>query len=200
MDKLASGTVVVTESVFQRVQVVGSNCQMTVEKSRFDMFNDGSIGVQGGFARIENNLIVNAVELDDSMYVTGVAPGSTVRFNTFVNTSGIASDGTALACDGTPAVTSNIFAYNSRHPLSPADTCAARYSLFDATTSSEEAVGAGNHTADAAAFFVDRLRKDFHLGPDSPARGKAEPGLGVVDDIEGHRRPVAADVGAYQGH
>ena len=47
-------------------------------------------------------------------------------------------------------------------------------------------------------FFADRPRKDFHLSPNSPARGKAEPGLGVADDLEGRPRPEMADVGAYQ--
>jgi len=193
-----SGTVAVFESVFQRVWVAGANCQVTIEKSRFDMLNDGSVNVTGGFTRIENNLIIHANELADSMYVAGVTPGSTVRFNTFVNTSGLASDGVALQCDGTAIVTSNIFAYNSMHPLTPTNTCPTRYSLFDSTALSEQTLGTGNQTADAMLFFVDRARKDFHLGPNSPARGKAEPGLGVADDIEGHLRPVAADIGAYQ--
>ena len=193
-----SGTVAVTQSSFHRVVVRCSNCQVAVDKSTFDMLSDGSISVQGGVARIENNLIMNAIDLADSMVVIGVAPGSTIRFNTFVNTSGVASDGTALGCDGTPIVTSNIFAYNSMHPFTPTDTCPSRYSLFDSTAVSAETQGSGNQVADAALFFVDRARKDFHLSSTSPARGKAEPGLGVGDDIEGHQRPATADIGAYQ--
>ncbi len=193
-----SGTIAVTQSSFHRVVVRCSNCQVAVDKSTFDMLSDGSISVQGGVARIENNLIMNAIDLADSMVVIGVAPGSTIRFNTFVNTSGVASDGTALSCDGTPIVTSNIFAYNSMHPFTPTDTCPSRYSLFDSTAVSAETQGSGNQVADAALFFVDRARKDFHLSSTSPARGKAEPGLGVGDDIEGHPRPASADIGAYQ--
>lgn len=193
-----SGTVAVTESSFHRVVVRGSNCQVAVDKSIFDMLNDGSISIQGGVARIENNVVMNAIELADSMFVMGVAPGSTIRFNTFVNTSGVASDGTALDCDGTPTVTSNIFAYNSMHPFTPTDTCPSRYSLFDSTAASDETQGTGNQVSDAASFFVDRARKDFHLSSNSPARGKAEPGLGVLVDIEGHPRPASTDIGAYQ--
>jgi hypothetical protein len=149
-------------------------------------------------AKIENNLIMNSVGLADSMVVNAVAPGSTVRFNTFVNTSGLPSDGTALECDSTPVVTSNIFAYNSMHPFNPTNSCRSRYSLFDSTALPEQSAGVGNQTADAATFFVDPQRKDFHLVPNSPARGKAETGLGVVDDIDGQPRSAKPNVGAYE--
>ena len=159
----------------------------------------GSVEAKGGSVRIENNLILNDVGITDSMLVTEVTPTSVVRFNTFVNTSGEASDGIMLYCDGTPIVTSNIFAYNSMHPFGPSYICPTRYSLIDSTALSEQTVGTGNLTGDAALFFVDRARKDFHLAPNSPARGKAEPGAGLTEDIEGHPRPATADMGAYQG-
>ena len=56
-------------------------------------------------------------------------------------------------------------------------------------------------TAAPAALFVNSVAADYHLAAASPAidRGQALPN--VLDDIEGHARPVGAawDLGAYEG-
>lgn len=191
------GALLVSGSQLEHARVTSSNCQVVVERSRFDMF-DGSVSTTGGSVRIENNLIENAVAGVDSMGALSATDGSTVRFNTFVNTSGTPIDGVALNTDSTIVVSSNIFAYNSPTPFGSGEN-SAKYSLFDTITNAAQAAGTNNQVADVATFFVDRARRDYRPAASSPARGKAESGLGVAVDLDGHPRPAAdADIGAFQ--
>lgn len=191
------GTLLVSASKLEHARVSSVGCQLTVERNRFEMF-DGSVSVNGGSIRIENNLIENSVAGTDSMGALSVASGSAIRFNTFVNTSGTPLDGVALNTDSTVTVTSNIFAYNSPTPRGTG-VINSKYSLFDATTTAAQAAGANNQVADVATFFVDRVRRDYRPSAGSPARGKAEGGLGVTVDLDGRPRPASnADVGAFQ--
>jgi len=200
----SNGSVNIRAVDFQRTTIDTMNCQLNVSRSRFDEVVGGSILAQGGIAIIENNLLVDSYELADLMSVGNLAPGSAIRFNTFVNTSGVSSDGAALSCDGTPAVTSNIFAYGSAHPMGQAGgtPCPARFSLFDSVAIAQHTAGEGNRTGDPATFFADRTSRDFHLSPASPAREAAEGGLPVMEDLERHRRPTPAgsraDAGCFE--
>ena len=198
-----SGTVAAHENHFLSSTLQSANCQATIDENVFDENSDGSVSATGGVVIVQNNLIECSNELADSMFVKSVAPGSTVRFNTFVNTSGMISDGTALNCDDTVRVTSNIFAWGSLHPHSSSTSpCTARYSLYDSAALASQAAGTGNLQRNSALFFKDFASSDFHLAPMSPARGAAEPGLSVTEDIEHTRRPLptgsAPDVGAYE--
>lgn len=194
-----SGTASALESTIGGV--MSSNCQLVAKRS---VFGAGGSRVMGGLATIENNVLVANDCIFDMLYVAGVASGSTVRFNTFVCTSTVSSDGLALECDGTPQVTSNIFAYNSMHPMGPPGgaACPAQYSLFDTVTVAAHTAGTGNVVADGATFFLDRPTKDFHLSATSPARSAAQTGLDVNEDFEGNMRPNPAgstpDMGAYE--
>ncbi len=176
------------------------NCQMTVSSSVFELNGNNAIRA-GGRMTIENNLFIQSQELADTVVLGSNAPGSSVRFNTFVNTSTVVSDGVALYCDATLDVTSNIFAYGSLRPHGTS-TCSARYSLYDAIAMQEQTEGTGNRVADGATFFANKLGRDLHLAPASPARGAAEPGTGVSRDLEGHLRPdpsgSAPDMGAFE--
>ncbi|HWU86039.1 MAG TPA: choice-of-anchor Q domain-containing protein [Kofleriaceae bacterium] len=202
--RCTNGTVSAHKTEFTHTTIGATNCQLNVSRSRFDEIADGSIVAQGGVALIENNLVISANELADLMSLTNLAPGSTVRFNTFVNTSGVSSDGVALFCDGAVAVTSNIFAYGSAHPLgTPGITpCPTRFSLFDSVAVSQHTAGEGNQVGDAATFFVNRIARDFHLASGSPARQAAESGLPVSEDFEGNRRPAPTgsrpDIGCFE--
>ena len=198
----SNGTVSARTVEFEHTSIRATNCQLNVAQSRFEEINDGSINASGGFAIVENNLVVQAYELADTMYLTNMAPGSTVRFNTFVNTSGVDASGTALYCDATVDVTSNIFAYGSTHPHGGATACRASYSLYDLLALPEQVAGIGNLVADGATFFVSRGNRDFHLAPGCPARSAAEPGTGVTRDLEGRPRPnpisSVPDMGAFE--
>jgi hypothetical protein len=156
---------------------------------------------QGGGVVIENNLLVSTLENADLVLVLGLTPGSIVRFNTFINTSGLDADGIALGCDGTAVVTSNVFAYGSSHPLGPPGTppCPARFSIFDSVAIAQQMMGEGNQTAAASTLFVDRMARDFHLSAASPAKGAAEPGQVLVEDFEGRPRPAPAGARADAG-
>jgi hypothetical protein len=201
-----NGTVSARAVEFEHTTINATNCQLNVSRCRFDERADGSIRAQGGVAIIENNLVISSYELADLMFVANQAPGSVVRFNTFVNTSGVDSDGVALSCDGTATVTSNIFAYRSAHPLSgpggATTPCPTRFSLFDTVAVPEQTLGEGNQVADPTTFFTNRALEDFHLSAASPAKRSAEPNLSVHEDFEGNPRPVPAgsrsDVGCFE--
>jgi hypothetical protein len=126
--------------------------------------------------------------------------GSVIRFNTFINTTALPSDGAALGCDATVAVTSNIFAYNSGHPIT--GVCAPKFSVFDDV--SQTSAGTGNQVTGIDTIFVNRASGDFHLSEGSKARGAAEPGQEtmVTSDFEGNPRPSPAgtpsDSGAFE--
>lgn len=199
-----NGTVSARAVEFEHTKVGATNCQLNVSRCRFDQIDDGSIGAQGGVAIIENNLFISSNEYADLMSVKSLAPGSAVRFNTFVNTSGVDSDGVALSCDGTATVTGNIFAYRSAHPLGPSGfaPCPTRFSLFDTVAVPQHTIGEGNQVADSATFFTNLALKDFRLSAASPAKQAAEPNLLVNEDFEGKPRPVPAgsrsDAGCFE--
>lgn len=201
--RCTNATATVRRTDFEHTTIVAANCQLNVSRCRFNEVASGSIGAMGGVLRIENNLVLQAFELADTMSITAAAPGSMLRFNTFVGTSSLPSDGTALSCDGTIEVSSNIFAVNNAHPMGPnATRCPATFSVFDAATVAEQAEGEGNLIADAATFFIDRTARDFHLAGASPARGAAAPGLSASEDFDGKPRPVPsgarADAGCFE--
>lgn len=196
-----SGTVTIEECRFDDAAVGAANCQLAVSGSVFDANGARALGASGGRITLENNLIIQSYELADTVVLGTTAPGSTVRFNTFVNTSTLPSDGVALYCDSTLEVTSNVFAYGSMHPHGTS-TCTSRYSLYDAVALPEQTDGVGNRVADGATFFASKASRDFHLAPASPARGAAEPGTGVTRDLEGRLRPSpigsVPDMGALE--
>jgi hypothetical protein len=176
------------------------SCAATVTRNRFDSDNDGSVQISIGQVIMENNLIIHEDGFNDSISVTGLAAGSTVRFNTIVNTTGAPSDGAAINCDNTVQITSNIFAYNSGHPV-VGTGCDIRYSIFD--TQSTTSAGTGNQVVAIDSIFVDRATGDYHLSAASVAKGASEPGQTMTKiDFEGNPRPNPAgtmsDSGAFE--
>lgn len=192
------------DAVVQAIEgsVSSMNCQLVVERSRFESNGSPLLTASGGVVTVENSLFVQQDEYADSLRINSVAPGSTFRFNTVVNTSGVNSDGQALFCDSSLVVTSNIFAYASQHPMGfpGGDYCSsARYSLFDDVAIPLHTMGEGNRVGDPSTFFVSRAAKDFHLAPQSPALDVAEPALPVVIDLEGLPRSITMpDMGAFE--
>lgn len=196
-----AGTVSVRHSVFDDSQLTTMTCAIIARRTRFDLTSDANkISIASGILTFENNLIVQADGIADSMSVIGVASNSTLSFNTFVNTAVLPSEGIVLQCSPLLKVSSNVFAYNSTHPLTACDS--ARYSLLDSVALPQFAMGVGAKQGDRSTFFIDLSGKDFHLSAASPARGAAEPGLGVSDDFDGHARPAPAgaapDIGAFE--
>jgi len=195
------GTSTVRRSLFDHSPMSSMTCQLIVRRSRFDMSGDHGFSAENGVLTFENNVITQTEGIADSMVLVSVAPGSTVRFSTFVNTALLPSDGVALACNSSVDVSSNIFAYGSMHPLGTVG-CNVRYSLYDSIAVPEVTAGVGNKAAGSSSFFIDKAGKDFHLSPSSPARGAAESGLGVSEDFDGAARPSPAgsqpDMGAFE--
>jgi hypothetical protein len=175
-------------------------CEGTVTRNRFESNNDRSIHMNGGPMIVENNLIIHNGGFNDSMFAINMRPGTTIRFNTLINTTAVASDGAALSCDNTVEVTSNVFAYNSGHPIT-GQTCSPVFSIFDEV--SVTSTGTGNQVTGIDTIFVNRTAGDFHLAPTSIARGAGEPGqLMVKVDFDGNPRPNPAgtnsDSGAFE--
>lgn len=176
-------------------------CQLSVTRSRFESTRDGSVQLTDGQLVMENNLIIHRDGFNDSILAVNLRPGSTIRFNTVVNTTGTPSDGAALSCDNSVVVTSNVFAYNSGHPITGTG-CETRYSVFD--DQSTTAAGTGNQVTPIDRIFASRAGGDYHLAASSVARGGAEPGLTtmVMVDYDGKPRPEPAgsnaDCGAFE--
>ena len=197
-----NGTLTVQRATFDEGRAEATNCQTTIERSRFHRTQDGILGVTGGKATVENNLFVNGYELSDSLYITGVSPGSVFRFNTVANISGTDSDGVALSCDSSLDVTSNIFAYRSQHPFGYQSQCTAEFSVFDDHTLSSALLSSDSAFVAFDSLFTDPVARDFALSPASPAKGAADPAItDVMIDIDGRPRPTpagAADAGAFE--
>lgn len=197
-----SGTVSVETSSLTNVAWINSqNCDVTVRKSRFET-GGPTVTTMGGKVTVEDNLFVETVADADSMSVQTAAPGTTVRFNTFVNTAAVSADGAALACDATVDATSNIFAYGSMHPNAYSPTCPTRYSLYDTVALAQYTTGQGDRVGDATTFFKDAAHGDYHLAANSPALMSGEPGLAVSEDLDGNPRPSPSgtppDIGAFE--
>jgi hypothetical protein len=143
---------------------------------------------------VENNLFTSTDYFTDEAFVDGLT-GSYVRFNTFMNSSGVDMGSVSLSCTGSVDVTSNIFAWHTSNP--PAN-CSPHYSLFDTVVGNQP--GVGNRVGDASTFFKDPTQGDFEPSAGSPAIDGAEPGLPVTVDLDGHPRPngSGADIGAYE--
>ncbi|MBX3159566.1 MAG: hypothetical protein KF773_26580 [Deltaproteobacteria bacterium] len=199
-----SGTLSIRDSQLTNPNAVAAveatTCDLTIQRNRFE--GTKLLYVSGGKALVENNLFIGTEPLADITQLLGTL-NSSVRFNTFVNTTTSPSDGAALCFDPSVSVTSNVFAYNSVHPLG-SQSCTGRavFSLFDGATSAVDRSGFGNQQADRATFFVDLTNLDLHLGTTSPARAASEPGLGVTTDFAGAVRPqpagTVADAGAFE--
>lgn len=197
------GQLTVERNIFETTTVGNfMQCDLTVRRNRFESASDGSVHLAGGRLLMENNLIIHRDGFNDSIFANTLSTGSTIRFNTIVNTTAVSSDGAALGCDGSVVVTSNVFAYYSGHPIT--GSCVTRYSVFD--TVSLTSAGVGNKTADINSIFVNRAGGDYHLSATSAARGSSEAGLTtmVTDDFDGNPRPApagsTADSGAFEAN
>jgi hypothetical protein len=201
--KCMNGTTLVTGSTFEYSSIASENCLLLIERNRFygsSRVTDAS----GGKVTFENNLIVETDQFSDTTTFLGSLTGSSVRFNTFVNVSGVEAGGSAITCDGTQDISNNIFAYRGQSPtlkLGTSGPCSTHHSLFDSVAISEQLVGEGNHSTEFALIFANVNAKDFHLAPTSPAKGIAQPNLSNVD-LDGNPRPMPAgtnpDVGCYE--
>lgn len=197
-----NGKLLVDQNRFENTFVapLSGTCETIVTRNRFESSFDRSVQQSGGHLTMENNLIIHRDGYNDSISLAQLGAGSVVRFNTIVNTTAVASDGAAMNCDASVIATSNIFAYNSGHPIT-GQGCTTRYSVFDdvSTTSA----GTGNQIVGIETIFVNRTGGDYHLSTGSVARAGAEPGLTMVKtDYEGNPRPApvgtAADCGAFE--
>jgi hypothetical protein len=195
-----NGSTTIAASTFDAATISTTNCGLTLQGSKLLRTPSAAIETSGGLVTIENNVVIVPDGFSDAMTILSGSPGSTVRFNTIVNTTATASDGSALACDSTITVTSNIFAYNSLHPITNMGVgCTTRYSLFDSTALPSETAGVMDKVGDVSTFFVDSVGGDYHLGPNSPALKSGEPNLGVTKDLDGNPRPaMSPDIGAFQ--
>jgi hypothetical protein len=197
-----NATIRADQNIFEKSMITNGTgaCTATVTRNHFDSDNDGSVQISAGQVVMENNLIIHEDGFNDSIFLTGLAAGSVMRFNTIVNTTGAPSDGSALGCDNTVQVTSNIFAYNSAHPVGGTG-CDVRYSIFDSVSTTS--AGTGNQIVPIDSIFANRATGDYHLSDASIAKGASEPGQTMTTiDLDGNARPNPAgtlsDSGAFE--
>ena len=155
-----------------------------------------TVEVDGGRVTLDNNLITSTDSFEDAIRIQGATAGSTFRFNTMVNTSGVDNTATSVNCTANTFATSNIIAWNSSGRLE----CVSTYSLYDTFANPG---GGGNQSADASAFFIDYAHQNYHLSATSPALGHGDPAVtNVTVDLDGNPRPnpagSAPDVGAFE--
>jgi hypothetical protein len=198
-----NGTASVSASELRSASLSSTNCLLSLQRNKFYGTDGDLISVSGGKIVVENNLVVQSQQIADTAHLTGTIAGSLVRFNTFVNTSGVDSDGLAIYCDGTQDISNNIFAYRSRHPFGNGGfICPVHHSLFDSVAGPEQRAGQGNQATELPLIFADLNAQDFHLATTSPAKGLAQPNV-LNGDLEGNPRPMPAgtnpDVGCYEG-
>ncbi|HEY4241696.1 MAG TPA: hypothetical protein VGM88_17865 [Kofleriaceae bacterium] len=186
-----TSSLVYLRSVFHGASSESMTCDEQVSRSRF--FDSKLRGYGGGHVQVDNVLVVSSAGDDDIFDTKEAAPGSWVRFATFVNQSPVTQSQAALYCSDNVDVSSVVFAFNSRDPI---DSCTAHDSLFD-TPSSPDPFAAGNDIEDASTFFLDAADGNYHLGASSPALGHGEPGL-ETEDLEGNPRGATPDIGAYE--
>ncbi len=190
------GVVSATSSTFKEVTVLTSACELHLSGNSFQA-QAGSLSVQGGTVTIENNVFATTYNYQDSAQVGSTAPGSYVRFNTWVDTSSLSLGGNGLTCIGTLDVSNNIFAFGPNG----APGCATSFSLFD-TTQTGSSPGTGDIVGSSSTFFIDEANGDFHLAAGSPARGAGNPASTTTVDHDGNQRPNPAgtppDIGAYE--
>ncbi|MCW5804262.1 MAG: hypothetical protein KIT31_17955 [Deltaproteobacteria bacterium] len=194
----ATCSVSVIASAIERSEVGFQGGTLRVQRTRIDSLGRGTFNVFGGVLTIENNLFLESVENRGTL-VFGFDPGSTLRHNTFVNTSSVTSTLGALACVAGLDVSNNIFAVNSTQPI--IGDCVPNHSLFDTAGAAMAGVGSGNVSADVTRFFVDPIGGDFHLAAGSPAIGLGEVGA-TTTDFDGSPRPQPVgskpDAGAFE--
>jgi hypothetical protein len=195
-----NGTLTVDRARLDDSELDSTNCQFTVQRSRLTKGADRMLGATGGKVTVENSLFVNTYEYSDSIRITSVSPGSTFRFNTVANLSGIDSDGVALSCDATLEVSSNVFAYRSEHPFGYQSPCTAEYSIFDDHTLSSALTTSNTQFVPFTSIFTDPVGRDFTLSASSAAKAAADPAItDVLIDIDGNARPAgSADAGAFE--
>jgi hypothetical protein len=176
-----------------RISVTGGSA--SIEGNAIDGA-DRMVFATGGFLTVENNLFTSVDPFADGIGFFTVVPGSTFRFNTMFNSSGIDDGGTALGCDSTLIATSNIIAW---HATQFSDECQTTYTLYDTLNQQD---GSGNQHLDPSTFFVDSAHGDFHLASSSPAIRHADPSQTLGTDKDGNPRPnpagSTADCGALE--
>jgi hypothetical protein len=180
-----------------RTEFFASNCSLTVSSSRLVSGGLPSFDITGR-ATIENNVFEEATGSDGTV-ILSTSPGTTFRHNTVVVAAGVPGS-CKVRCQGsTVDFSSNIIACNSDTATTAA--CEPRFTLFDLPGGPIATQGVGNVAADLTTFFLDRANGDYHLAPNSPARGIGEAGL-VEVDLDENPRPNPAgskpDCGAYE--
>ncbi|MFT3699447.1 MAG: choice-of-anchor Q domain-containing protein [Kofleriaceae bacterium] len=193
----SAGSVAVKNSIFRAFALAISHCDLTFQQSTMQINGGGNLAANNGKILIENSVFTSSSAVADAVFVNTAASGSQVRFNTWADTSTGTLSGAGLTCDASIDVSSNIFIWG---PQALAETCTARYSIFDDATS--EPPAAHNSIATGASLFVDFANSDFHLSATSPARGAADPAESIAVDRDGTQRPnpagTTADIGAYE--
>ncbi len=169
---------------------------------------NGSADIGGGvyFAAPLNPTVQNVIFHDNTaQYGGGLAlTGGASRLynNTFVANTATADGGGAYIAAGSSIISNNIVVSNTGDGIWAGAGVTPSMAYNDVGGNSGDDYG-GSASAGATDFwvaprFVDFSGKNFHLAVESPCIHAADPGTGLVWDLEGDPRPSGrgADVGA----
>jgi len=165
----------------------------------FDNAGGGIYIESSGFQIINNYIHGNGAVGDSGTLFGGVhiangePTSSAFQFNTVTNNVARPTSAQGVLCTTSPAMTA---ANNIVYRRSVGDTivggnCNWAYSAIEGG-----APGAGNLTDDP--LFVSPFTGNYHLQPNSPCEGAADPGATLTSDFDGDARPFGTgrDIGA----
>lgn len=176
---------------------------LVIRRSRITLNSGGGIFVDTGKVTIINNVIGGNGNLLNSLF-GGLSLNLTenpnvIEFNTIVGNSALPPNVDGMICNNNTVVARNNIVIGASTSPQVSGSCMHRYTLFTPTGPAAE----GNMDIAAVDMGMYAFTPDHHIGPNSVAIGKAQPGALAGEssfDIDGDSRPAGtapnADVGA----
>jgi hypothetical protein len=174
-----------------------------------DQHQSHGIYLEGTGHYVANNLVY------DHPYGFGIQVYPANTRSALINNTVVGSGHSGIVVGGDDGVSNivirnNILAYNGRYGVQMDSTCPDGPVVVDAnliSANDDGSIEEGCAELDASGGnvyarprFVDRLRDDYRLAPDSPALDRARADSAPRTDLLGVRRPQGAgvDIGAYE--
>jgi hypothetical protein len=171
-----------------------SSAFVTVERSRVEDNRGGGVAIVDSRFQVVNNFIVRnggsrAGFGGVSLAVAGLPSPQVFEFNTVADNQSASTGVRGVSC-AVGAVFGNNIVYGGGGGPAVSGSCRWQYSNIEG--------GAVGPNLDVDPGFVDPERNDYHLGPNSPCEGAADPASAVHWDIDRDPRPAGTgpDIGA----
>jgi hypothetical protein len=182
-----SGTLSVSRSTISNNAGGG----ISITAAQFDITNNFIVGNGGALGAAATGLGGMAIgQIDDGT--------RRFDFNTVANNNAAMGLAAGINClIGQTATFSNNIVFDNvsgAGKLEVGGNCAWTYSDIGEAGTTQVVTGTGNLNVDPSFATPG---SDYHLKPDSPVKGKADPGATITVDVDGDPRPAGkADIGA----